>query len=473
MSDGWTNQRGESVVNYIANTRQHAIFVGSDVTGSERHTGDMIAAGLASTIEGLGGPEAVIAVTTDNASNMRAARQRLEQRYPGLITIGCASHMVNLTVEEILSASTISTYLSEAVNIIRHFKSSPILTGMLNDVAQAENTRRKALQLPGNTRWQGKLEAIDSLLVNRSYLETAIRDEIRCLNSSATTDQRAKYRSIRDTIHDDVFWGKIRRLQRFLQPFLQVTLQLESQKPRGSRIYAYFGWLYSQADGSGVLPADQLKEIISRRWAAVHHPLFTIAYICDPATRDERPITIPNGQRRQVTDWLKAQYPVAEAAAIWRDLQFVWSKQCVFDDQIEWESSKTYPDLANWWATLAERADCSPQLADLAIKALSIHPTTGSAERNWSIHGFLHSKGRNRLTNERVRKLVFVYQNLTLRDQNPVELSPFFDDDEVSVADDLQLDCGQQQPDNSCQFDGVTEASADDFGPLIDPEILI
>jgi hypothetical protein len=73
VSDSWTNQRSKSVINYVAVTRQHAIFWKTEVTRSERHTKEMIARGLNNTIEGLGSDKAVIAVTTDNASNMKGA----------------------------------------------------------------------------------------------------------------------------------------------------------------------------------------------------------------------------------------------------------------------------------------------------------------------------------------------------------------------------------------------------------------
>ena len=46
--------------------------------------------------------------------------------------------------------------------------------------------------------------------------------------------------------------------------------------------------------------------------------------------------------------------------------------------------------------------------------ALSVAPTTGAAERNWSAFGFIHCKRRNRLKNDRVEMLVFIYWNLRM-----------------------------------------------------------
>ena len=42
-------------------------------------------------------------------------------------------------------------------------------------------------------------------------------------------------------------------------------------------------------------------------------------------------------------------------------------------------------------------------------------PTVAStAERNWSVFGFVHSKSRNRLYGHKVENLVYIYQNMRL-----------------------------------------------------------
>ena len=52
------------------------------------------------------------------------------------------------------------------------------------------------------------------------------------------------------------------------------------------------------------------------------------------------------------------------------------------------------------------------ELQDVLKRVFSITCVTSGAERNWSIFGFLHSKNPDRLYNDKVTKLAFVYQNL-------------------------------------------------------------
>jgi hypothetical protein len=84
----------------------------------------------------------------------------------------------------------------------------------------------------------------------------------------------------------------------------------------------------------------------------------------------------------------------------------------------------------------------------LAIYSLSITPTAGAAEGDWSLHGYLHSKARNWLTNPRVQKLVYVFQNLRFRDLITTSTPSCFAEEEVEEADD-ELDDGNEPTEGS------------------------
>jgi hAT family C-terminal dimerisation region len=66
----------------------------------------------------------------------------------------------------------------------------------------------------------------------------------------------------------------------------------------------------------------------------------------------------------------------------------------------------------------------------LAKWALSISPTIGATERNWSAFGYIYSKNRNSLLNDRVNKLVYIYWNLQIRERIGDKRDTWFDDKE-------------------------------------------
>ena len=52
-----------------------------------------------------------------------------------------------------------------------------------------------------------------------------------------------------------------------------------------------------------------------------------------------------------------------------------------------------------------------PHLRQIAITIFSICTSSASSERVWSVFDFIHSKKRNRLSNEKVDELVFINAN--------------------------------------------------------------
>ena len=190
-SDGWTNLRGEALINYVAITRLHSIFLKSVPTGHDRHTGQYIADGLSDVVRKVGG-EKILAITTDNASNMVSSWALLKQQFPHLLMLGCSSHIINLLISDIFTISSIGDLFNIILGVVRYFKSSYINIGLLNSKAKALGITRPALQMPGATRWQGKLYAAESLLKNRSTLEALIREPDALLPATPTRDQREK-----------------------------------------------------------------------------------------------------------------------------------------------------------------------------------------------------------------------------------------------------------------------------------------
>ena len=64
-----------------------------------------------------------------------------------------------------------------------------------------------------------------------------------------------------------------------------------------------------------------------------------------------------------------------------------------------------------WW-----QAFCydNATLRECALRVCSVVSVASSAERNWSIFGFIHSKARNRLYAGKAEKLVYIYNNMRM-----------------------------------------------------------
>jgi hAT family C-terminal dimerisation region len=85
----------------------------------------------------------------------------------------------------------------------------------------------------------------------------------------------------------------------------------------------------------------------------------------------------------------------------------------------EWEEFREYDGPGfddaesvaphEWWLAHGRKW---PNLKLIAMRILAQCPSSSPSERNWSAYDFVHSKVRNRLTQARAEKLVYIFHNL-------------------------------------------------------------
>ena len=76
-----------------------------------------------------------------------------------------------------------------------------------------------------------------------------------------------------------------------------------------------------------------------------------------------------------------------------------------------WASVKSQPAW-KWWDAFVR--PYAPELAYVAVRVLAASCSTKYSERNWSLFAWIHSKKRNRLSEERANDLVFINSNMRL-----------------------------------------------------------
>lgn len=102
FSDGWTDCRGDHVVNFLVKApSKPTIFYKSIVTsGTVQHAGN-VAEAITNVVEELGA-EKFASIVTDNAPVMKLAWKKIEEKHPNIKAFGCAAHCLNLLIKDIL-----------------------------------------------------------------------------------------------------------------------------------------------------------------------------------------------------------------------------------------------------------------------------------------------------------------------------------------------------------------------------------
>ena len=122
-------------------------------------------------------------------------------------------------------------------------------------------------------------------------------------------------------------------------------------------------------------------------------PIQAAAYMLDPKCHHQPTLSL---------EQIDAAYVMASLAKF-RSKNGLWKGAGV------WASAE-HITAATWWQGLCASEGISP----IASVILQIPPTSAASECNWSLFGNTHTKVRNRLTNDRVEKLLAIRSNLKL-----------------------------------------------------------
>jgi len=141
----------EEWLQYIVNFLDSYIIINKIYfAGANSHTAEYMCEEIAKVVEELG-PQKIMALCTDNASNMKKAWRLLEERYPNLECYGCLAHGLNLIFSDGLKLESISSMISECTSLIKTIKHSYILLAMFK-AKQTEKKISTVLKLPIKTR---------------------------------------------------------------------------------------------------------------------------------------------------------------------------------------------------------------------------------------------------------------------------------------------------------------------------------
>ena len=108
--DGWTSANTISIYNFIILTPSHQqyLYCLQDFSSSH-HTGEFLASEIKKIIDKIGARK-FSAIVTDNASNVRLAREIITKEYPTMLNLRCIAHFINLITKSILGMNLLDNF---------------------------------------------------------------------------------------------------------------------------------------------------------------------------------------------------------------------------------------------------------------------------------------------------------------------------------------------------------------------------
>ena len=436
VSDGWSNINRESVQNFVICTPK-PLFFDAIYSGEESHTAKWIADEIIKQMEIID-INKFSAVITDTASVMKAAWRIIEEKYPSIVCLGCNSHIMNLLIGDILKIDQIKSVVENAKKLVNYFKGHVQAAAKLKRIQKENYSKEIALVLPALTRWGTHLDCFQSLQNSKTALEQALMD-IRIRQNMDST--------LRTHILSDDFWEDLDIITKIMEPMVSTLKLFESDISILSTVYSYFKKVMDQVNQIDCDFSNKLQEFITKRWEYAYHPIMMTAYMLDPQFLEESKTNgIESTGYAEFTTFVNKRFNQEEAVELFAELVNFRNKSSPYDNEIIWKSANIL-NSSLWWQSWA-----TSKLQQLAIKILLIPTSSAAAERNFSTFGFIHNKIRNRLKNDRVKKLVYIYGNLRMYNglvkiQKKKKISDFNDDYEND--DENDDDKSNEDDDNS------------------------
>ncbi|CDO68373.1 hypothetical protein BN946_scf184815.g20 [Trametes cinnabarina] len=437
--DGWKNVNRDSIVASTINAQYTPwllnLFDVSAVAKTAQNLFQLIVEEVQYCIEHLS--VTLVAYCTDAAGDTKAMRDRLCQRFPWLITIDCWAHQINLLVVDYFKHMRhYSTFMDEAEELIKWFNNHTRALAMLKE-EQRRIYQGRALSLlyPVTTRWSSRYIACKRLLEVKKAIQWLLLtklDELvnltpRGRNAEETSRKQAKARELFLKVRSAEFWDTISILCTQLEPFAVAINIAQADNARLDTVLLALGRLVQTFSNRATISENDGKNIlgfIERRWEKIAHDreIFILALLLNPYIR---------------RDCFNRNNPALTEASLWSMFKRLFRQ--VMQQDADVEVMQAFSDylsrVGRWsdesmslkdWKTRAQarRVDVdivriwrsfetvNPRggeaFASFAARLLSIVPNTGATERDFSKMGTIHTKTRNRLKAERVRKTVLI-----------------------------------------------------------------
>ncbi|CAI8594946.1 unnamed protein product [Vicia faba] len=230
MSDGWTDRKGRTLINFLVNCPAGTMFVRSVDASDYAKTGEKLAELLDTFIEEMG-EKNVVQLITDNGSNYVAAGKILCLKRPHMFWTPCAAHCIDLMLEDIGKIPKVKKVIQKGVKVVGYIYNHTFALNLMR-----KTTGNVELVRQGVTRF-----ATHFLCLQRMQeLKGKLREMFLCEEwTTSKCAKDAKGQRAATTILTASFWNDVLYTLKCMAPLVDVLRMVDNEKkPAMGYIYA-------------------------------------------------------------------------------------------------------------------------------------------------------------------------------------------------------------------------------------------
>ncbi|KAL6513362.1 hypothetical protein OROGR_020848 [Orobanche gracilis] len=221
MADGWRDRKGRSLINFLINTPRGSMFVESVDASSYSHTGQKMFELLDRFIQRVG-PDDVVQVVTDSASNNVLAGKLLEDKYPHLYWTPCAAHCLDLIFEDIFKLPDLKRTFERAVQINTYIYNRTMVLNMMRDFKGHRDMVR-----PATTRFATAFLTLSCFQKQKKNLRSMFTSDIWTKSKFA---KEVGGKQVVNIIMMPSFWNSVVYAVKVAGPLIKVLRLVDGEK---------------------------------------------------------------------------------------------------------------------------------------------------------------------------------------------------------------------------------------------------
>ena len=261
---------------------------------------------------------------------------------------------------------------------------------------------------PGPTQWGTLIRCFKSLRAADSTLSSLVSE--RDFVTAGGAKRKEKRAAIPAIIIDPDFVKKLDECVRILEPIEMFLQMFQSDAVPCSNVYKAFLDLEEKMHNLGNINAEKkeyLVKLVRNRFNFMYRDAHGVCYLLDPRhLRDDMTWTLRNEIEDFIYNFPKNDGTTDKA----RQKQLAQEYTAFRIEALRERQQKTFrfkligqsKSVLQWWK--ADGTDW-PLLQDFATRVFSMAASSAASERSFSTFEFIHTKLRNHLGPEKVKKL--------------------------------------------------------------------
>ena len=223
MSDGWTDGKGRSLINFLVNFPRGTVFIKSVDASAYVKDARLLCDLLDKFIQEVG-PQYVVQVITDNAASYVAAGRMLMERYASLYWTPCAAHCIDLMLEDMGKLPWIKEVIDSAKNVTKYIYNHTYVLSLMRRF-----TGNKELLRPAITRFATSFISLQSMhKVMMELQRMFLSDEWASCVYSNKQDGQTIARMVQFYL---TFWAQLEEVCAISEPLVKVLCLVDGEKP--------------------------------------------------------------------------------------------------------------------------------------------------------------------------------------------------------------------------------------------------